>query len=135
MKNLSIRISLFYCSNSLSHKEISEISNHLENVKLNLIGLPCAGKVDLLYLLKSIETGSDGVIVSTCKFGECKYLQGNYRAQKRAESVDDLVAETGYKKGHIKFLSIDSGNKIETLINGINDLAGVLRMELSEVQD
>lgn len=135
MKNQPTRISLFYCSNSLTSEEISTINKRLNGVKLSLISLPCSGKVSLLYLLKSIETGADGVLLATCRFGECKYMQGNYRAQKRVEYVDELLEETGYRRGRIKFITLDDKNKTDTLLKSINELADTLKLELNEVQD
>ncbi len=135
MKNQDTRISLFYCSNSLSEEEITSINDRLEDVKLSLVSLPCSGKVNLLYLLKAIETGSVGVILATCKFGECKYLQGNYRAQKRVESVDELLSETGFKRGRVKFINLGEESKVDTMLKTIYDLAKALRVELNEVQE
>lgn len=132
MKNKPAEISLFYCSNSLSADEIASFSEKKKDVKINFISLPCSGKVNLLYLLKAIETGSDGVLLVSCKMGECKYLQGNFRAKKRIESVDDLLFETGFGKGRARFLSLEANSKVETLRTAITDFAETLKLE--EVQ-
>jgi coenzyme F420-reducing hydrogenase delta subunit len=107
MKDLSIKITLFYCSNSISAEEISNCTALLEDIELNTISLPCSGKMNLLYLLKTIETGSEGAVLMTCKFGECKFVQGNFRAHKRVESVDDLIFETGIGRGHVRCIQIE----------------------------
>jgi F420-non-reducing hydrogenase iron-sulfur subunit len=135
MKNQAMRISLFYCSNSLQKDELDFLSSKTKDVKISSVSLPCSGKVNLLYLLKSIETGSDGVLLVTCKFGECKYLQGNYRAQKRIEFVDDLLFETGFGSKHVKFVSLEEANKMDTLLSAINELAETFRFEIQEVQE
>jgi coenzyme F420-reducing hydrogenase delta subunit len=121
MKNQSLRLSLFYCSNSLSAEEISSCSDRIKDVKINFISLPCSGKVSLIYLLKAIETGSDGIMLVTCKIGECKYLQGNLRAQKRMEAVDELLHESGLGKGHVKFVQQEGVNKADSIVNEINN--------------
>ena len=90
MKDQSKQISLFYCSNSLQEEDLSILCSKIKDIKIISIGLPCSGKVNLLYLLKAVETGSDGVLVVSCKFSDCKYLQGNYRARKRIEFIDEL---------------------------------------------
>jgi coenzyme F420-reducing hydrogenase delta subunit len=121
MNNQIINISLFYCSNSFSTEEIHYCATKIENVKLNAISLPCSGRVNLLYLLKAIETGSDGVILLTCKIGECKYLQGNLRAQKRIDAIDDLLDEAGFGRGCIKCVHLQEGNKVDTLVDEISN--------------
>jgi coenzyme F420-reducing hydrogenase delta subunit len=133
MKNTSIIISLFYCANSISPEDIDLINDRPDGVKIKTISLPCSGKASLLYLLKAIETDSDGVILVTCKPGECKYLQGNYRAQKRIEYVDELLAETGLGRGYVKCVSLEEADKLPVLQSVINDLLKTIRLELKEV--
>ena len=133
MENQSIRISLFYCSNSLQENELNFIQSKLKDIKINSISLPCAGKVNLLYLLKAVETGSDGVLMISCKLGECKYLQGNYRAQKRLNFIDELLCETGFSKGHVMFIDPEEGDKINTIVLTINHMAESFRIEFQEM--
>lgn len=122
MNNQLINISLFYCSNSLSPEEVHSCAYKVEDVQINAISLPCSGRVNLLYLLKAIETGADGVILMTCPLGECTYVQGNLRAQKRTEAVDNLLEETGFGSGCIKCVPLQEGNKMESVINEIKAL-------------
>jgi coenzyme F420-reducing hydrogenase delta subunit len=127
MKNLSLPVTLFYCSNSLSAEEIQYCNSKIDNVLLKTISLPCSGKVNLLYLLKAIETGAEGVMLVTCNTGECKYLQGNIRAKKRIEAVDDLLDETGYGRGCIKCVHLQDEHKLDILVNEINAFIKQLR--------
>jgi coenzyme F420-reducing hydrogenase delta subunit len=134
MKNQVVRIAMFYCSNSLQQDELGFLGSKAKDVKINHISLPCAGKVNLLYLLKAFETGSDGVLLVSCKLGECKYLQGNFRAQKRVGYVDSLLSEIGFDRRCIRFVSLEEDNKTDILLSAINELAEALRVELQEVQ-
>jgi coenzyme F420-reducing hydrogenase delta subunit len=127
MMNRIINISLFYCSNSYSAEAINLCASKIEYVQLNAISLPCSGRASLLYLLKAIETGSDGVILLTCAIGKCKYIQGNLRAQKRIEAVDNLLDETGFGRGCIKCVTLQDGDKTETLVNEISILSNHLK--------
>ena len=132
MKNQDVRISIFYCSNTLQQNELDFLCSTAEGVKINSVSLPCSGKVNLLYLLKSIEMGSDGVLLVTCKLGECKYLQGNFRAQKRVAYVDKLLVEIGFEERHVRFVSLEADNNKDMLLSAINELAETLRLELQE---
>jgi coenzyme F420-reducing hydrogenase delta subunit len=133
MKKQLIQISLFYCTNSLQKDEIDHVAERNKDIKISSISLPCLGKVNLLYLLKAIETGSDGILLVSCKLGDCSYLQGNFRALKRVGYVDDLLAETGFGRGHVKFVSLEKDQKMEILLSAINHLAETLKVELREV--
>ena len=135
MKIRLIKISLYYCSNSISTEEISYCTSKVNDVEIKTINLPCSGKVNLLYLLKTIETGSDGAVLMTCKFGECRFIQGNFRAQKRIEAIDDLLEETGLGRGHVKFIQLEDNNKTDFIINEINNYSKQLSKELKIVEE
>jgi coenzyme F420-reducing hydrogenase delta subunit len=134
MKNRGLHISVFYCSNSLAQDALDFLSSNMEGIIINNVSLPCSGKLNLLYILKSIEMGSDGVMLVTCKSGECKYLQGNFRAQKRIGYVNSLLSEIGFEQRRVLVVSLEEANNKQTLLSAINELAKNLRLELHESQ-
>jgi len=100
-----MNIYIFYCSNCLDTNALRKCleikGNGTADDQIKTVSLPCSGKVDLLYLLKAFEKGSDGVLLVTCKHGECNFLEGNLRARKRAEAVDSMLEEIGLGKGRM----------------------------------
>jgi coenzyme F420-reducing hydrogenase delta subunit len=118
MKNLALKIYLFYCSNSLDALELSQCRDELKDHKLKVISLPCSGKVDVPYLVKAFETGADGVVIVTCELGQCRHLEGNIRAEKRAEAVDKLLEEIGAGTSRITAIHVKEG-RIEQTISKI----------------
>ena len=62
---------------------------------IKIVKLPCTGKIDVLYLLKSFQSGADGVYVAGCMEGDCHYLTGNLRARKRVEYAQKILDEVG----------------------------------------
>ena len=119
MNNQSLKVYLFYCSSSFDTVEpVLRYSEHEDELKA--IPLPCSGKIDILYLTKAFETGADGVAIVTCKQGECRYLEGNLRARKRAEAVDALLEEIGLGKGRIVIIQMKDGG-IEQVIREVED--------------
>jgi len=115
MKNRALKIYLFYCSNSLDQKELSQCRDVLKDHQLKAIGLPCSGKVDVPYLVKAFETGADGVVIVTCELGQCRHLEGNMRAEKRAEAVDSLLEEIGAGTGLIAAIHVKEGRIEQTV--------------------
>jgi len=106
--NNKIKIHLFCCSTSFEPAELAQ-GNNGHGDELKIIPLPCSGKIDILYLTKAFETGADGVAVITCKKGECQFLEGNLRAEKRVEAVDALLEEIGLGKGRMVIMQIGEG--------------------------
>jgi len=129
------KISIFYCANSLSPEEIQKCASWVVNVQINAISLPCSGRVNLLYLLKAIETGADGVLLLTCPIGECTYVQGNLRAQKRIEAVDDLLVEAGLARGCIKCVPLQETNKVGMVLNEISILSKYLKTQSQLIKE
>jgi coenzyme F420-reducing hydrogenase delta subunit len=129
MKNQLIKISLFHCSNSISPEEINQIGSQLGQCELNTISVPCSGKIATEYILKSIETGSDTAILAGCMTGECKLLQGNLRARKRIDAVNNLLDETGMGNDCVWFVQIDNKNKSE---NRVSELTSCIRQIIKE---
>ena len=115
MNNTALKIYLFYCSNSLDENELSQCRDELKNHQLKIISLPCSGKADIPYLVKAFETGADGVVIVTCELGQCRHLEGNMRAEKRAEAVDKLLEEIGAGTGRITAIHVKEGQTEETV--------------------
>jgi len=103
-----LKIDLFCCSSSFDPSELSH-GNNGQGVEIRVIPLPCSGKIDILYLTKAFETGADGVAVITCKKGDCRYLEGNLRAQRRVRAVDALLEEIGLGRGRMVMIELGEG--------------------------
>jgi coenzyme F420-reducing hydrogenase delta subunit len=82
-------------------------SRQIDEIKV--ISLPCSGKLDILYLTKAFDTGADGAAIMVCKEGECRYMEGNLRARKRAQAIDELLGEAGLGKGRVRVIQMDEG--------------------------
>ena len=125
MNNQSLKVYLFYCSSSFDMAEpVLRYSEYEDELKA--IPLPCSGKMDILYLTKAFETGADGVAIITCKQGECRYLEGDLRARKRAEAVDALLEEIGLGKGRIVIIQMkDEG--VEQVIREVEDFLAKIK--------
>ena len=70
---------------------------------IRIIRVLCTGKVEVLHILKAFEAGADGVVVIGCKFGECYFKEGNFRAAKKVERVHSLIEEVGLEGERVKF--------------------------------
>jgi len=121
-------IHLFYCANSLTDPELQELETQLDRDGLKTLSLPCSGKATIQYLLKAFEKGADGVVLCTCPDSQCKHLEGNLRASKRAEAVEGLLDEIGFGKGCVVVVAKERGQG-EPLIDAVQRL----QTKLSEV--
>jgi F420-non-reducing hydrogenase iron-sulfur subunit len=96
-----MKLYVFYCSNSLEKEELNPFRQTLQGDEIKAISLPCSGKLDIPYLIKAFETGAQGAAVVMCERDECRHLEGNMRAEKRAEAVESLLQEIGLGAGRV----------------------------------
>lgn len=90
--------------------------------KVDLIKLPCAGRVDLLHLLKALERGADGVIVIACPPESCQSVRGNLRAGKRVEMAKKLLQEAGWEPERVAigYVAANAGNRFVEAIRAFS---------------
>ena len=125
MGKKTLKIYIFYCSaGSAIGESIESYSEKTSDLKA--IPLPCSGKIDIPYLMKAFETGADGVAVVICKPSECRFLEGDLRARKRAEAVDILLDETGLGKGRIAIMQ-PKDDGMEQVIKEIKDFRAKIK--------
>jgi len=46
-------------------------------------------------VMDTLSKGADGVIICGCHPGDCHYLEGNLKAQKRAEAISLMLEDFG----------------------------------------
>jgi F420-non-reducing hydrogenase iron-sulfur subunit len=109
MNHRNLKIHVFYCSNGLDPDQLERGVSNADGIEVKMISLPCSGKIDIPYLIKAFETGADGAVIVTCKQSECQHLEGNLRAQKRAEAVESLLEEIGLGKGRMAVIMLKEG--------------------------
>jgi coenzyme F420-reducing hydrogenase delta subunit/Pyruvate/2-oxoacid:ferredoxin oxidoreductase delta subunit len=103
-KGESARLVAFCCENSAfdSARLASLIGLPLPN-GLELVRVPCAGRVDVHYLLKALETGADGVMIIGCHHESCKSITGSSLAKKRIEMIRNALGDLGLEKERLFF--------------------------------
>ena len=87
-----------------------------ENVEM--VRVPCAGRIETIYLLKALEKGADGVLIFACYEENCQYLRGNLRAKSRLFYARQMLGKIGVEKERLEIchLATNCGVKFaETL--------------------
>jgi coenzyme F420-reducing hydrogenase delta subunit len=95
---------------------------------IRIVRLMCTGRVDPLFIMKAFMDGADGVLVSGCHFGDCHYLEGNYKSAKRMFLLKTVLKDLGIedKRLRMTFVSASEGAKwakvVEDVVKTINTL-------------
>lgn len=126
MNGRVLKTYVFFCSNNVDEDRLVNCCRGLENNTVKTIGLPCSGKLDIPYLMKAFESGADGVVIVTCAKDECRHLEGNLRARKRAAAVESLLEEIGVDAGRMAIVECGK-NGVEQAIVEIKQFFGKVR--------
>ena len=85
---------------------------------VEIVRVPCAGRIETIYLLKALEKGADGVLIFACHEENCQFLQGNLRIRGRLSYAHRILEKIGLEKERLEIchLATISGAKLtETL--------------------
>ena len=85
---------------------------------LRLVQVPCAGKIDLQYILDAFVKGADGVLVMACHPGNCKSERGNTYAGWRVEDAQRIMTGAGLDADRLRFatLAANMGSDFRTIV-------------------
>ncbi len=87
------------------------------------IRVPCSGRVNPLFILRALQNGADGVLVSGCHPGDCHYLSGNYSARRKFAIFSNLLDYIGIEKGrvHFSWVSAAEAGRFAELITEVTE--------------
>ena len=77
---------------------------------IRVVRVPCTGKVDVLYILHSLEKGADGVYLVGCLEGGCHYNNGNLKARKRVEQAQNILETIGIEGERVQMYNLSSSD-------------------------
>ena len=95
---------------------------------IRAVRVMCTGRVDPLFIMKAFQDGADGVLVSGCHFGDCHYLEGNYKCAKRMFLVKNVLKNIGLNDNRLRmtFVSASGGAKwgvvMEDVVKTVKEL-------------
>ncbi|MFX0018775.1 MAG: FAD-dependent oxidoreductase [Promethearchaeota archaeon] len=95
-----------------------------------IIKVPCTGRIDTEFILKSFEFGFDGVMVIGCRIDACRYIDGIQKVQKKVKLLKKILSPRLSRRIIIKNLNAVEGSKFTNTINKFyNILTEEIRFE------
>jgi coenzyme F420-reducing hydrogenase delta subunit len=83
----------------------------------------CSGRINPLFIVKSLQEGADGVLVSGCHPGDCHYSEGNYFARRRFAVMRSLLEYVGIdpRRVRMSWVSASEGGKFAEIIKQMTE--------------
>ena len=113
------RIVGFLCNwCSYAGADLAGVSRIQYPPNLRVIRVMCSGRVDPAFILEAFISGADGVLLSGCHPGDCHYIAGNYKAQRRGILLKKLLEQFGLEpqRLRIEFVSASEGAKFAAVV-------------------
>jgi F420-non-reducing hydrogenase iron-sulfur subunit len=90
---------------------------------VRMVRLPCTGRISPMFILKALQKGADGILISGCHPGDCHFTHGNYHARRRWMVFRSLLDFIGIPTTRVKYswISAAEGVKFAELINTITE--------------
>lgn len=116
------RIAAFLCHwCSYAGADLAGISRLQYPPNIRIIRVPCSGSVSPVYILKALQEGADGVLVSGCHPGDCHYIAGNLLGRRKFALLSNLLDYVGVEPGRVHFawVSAAEGQRFADLIKEV----------------
>lgn len=85
---------------------------------IRIIKVMCSGRVNPQFVLKALQEGADGVLVSGCHPGDCHYIEGNYHAKRKLSLLRGLMEFVGVEaeRFQVSWVSASEGQKFSEVV-------------------
>lgn len=90
---------------------------------IRTIRIPCTGRLNPLLVIKALDRGADGILVSGCHPGDCHYIDGNYYARRRFTMLKELLEFSGVEPERLNFTwcSAAEGRRFAKIVKQVVD--------------
>jgi len=114
-----------FCCNWCTYTgaDLAGISRIQYPPNVRVIRVPCSGRVNPFYIVKALQEGADGVLVSGCHPGECHYITGNLTAKRKFAMLKNFLAYIGIDPDRTMFswVSASEGERFAQLITKVTE--------------
>jgi len=87
------------------------------NPNIFIVKVPCTGRVDTNFIIKSFEKGFDGVIVIGCNEYACRYIDGVERIENKIKLLKKILGQKYGNRVILEHMNAVEGNKFAEIVN------------------
>lgn len=120
VENWEPRIIAFFCNwCTYTAADLAGVSRLKYEPNTRVIRVMCSGRIDPQFVLAAFAHGADGVLIGGCHPNDCHYLEGNYKALRRARLMRRLLSDMGIEEERfrLEWISAAEGEKLREVVN------------------
>ncbi len=121
-KSWQPKIVAFLCNwCSYAGADLAGVSRIQYPPNIRIIRVPCSGRINPMFILKALQHGADGVLVSGCHPGDCHYISGNLVARRKFALLKEFLEYMGVEPGRVSFswVSAAEGEKFSKVVTEV----------------
>jgi len=114
---------LAFCCNWCSYAgaDLAGTSRLQYPTNVRIIRVMCSGMVHPNLVIDSLTKGADGVVICGCHPGDCHYLEGNLKAEMRAEAISLMLEDFGLEQERfrLEWVSASEGGRFAEVMRDV----------------
>ena len=90
---------------------------------VRIIRVMCSGMVHPNIVIDALTKGADGVLMCGCHPGDCHYLEGNLKAEARAEAIKLMLQDFGIEEERfrLEWVSASEGARFAQVVTEMTE--------------
>jgi F420-non-reducing hydrogenase iron-sulfur subunit len=98
---------------SYTGADLAGVSRLQYPTNVRLIRVMCSGMVHPNLVIDALTKGADGVLIGGCHPGDCHYIDGNLKTERRAEAIKLMLQDFGIEEERfrLEWVSASEGPK------------------------
>lgn len=100
-----------FCCNWCSYAgaDLAGTSRYEYPPNIRLIRVMCTQMIPPWLVVDALTKGADGVLITGCHIGDCHYVDGNLKAQRRVEALGVMLQDMGLEPERLKLEWVSAG--------------------------
>jgi coenzyme F420-reducing hydrogenase delta subunit len=97
----------------------------------------CSARISINHILEAFKAGADGVLVTGCHLGDCHYLTGNFKTQRRVKLAKEILKNIGIdpERLQLSWCSASEGNIFAKIVKDFTEkIKSINIMEAQKVE-
>jgi F420-non-reducing hydrogenase iron-sulfur subunit len=114
-----------FCCNWCSYAgaDLAGVSRTQYPPNIRIIRVMCSGMVHPNFVIDALTKGADGVLMCGCHPGDCHYLEGNLKAEARADAIKLMLQDYGMEEERfrLEWVSASEGGRFAQVVTEMVD--------------
>ena len=124
MAEFKPKIIAFLCNwCSYAGADLAGVSRIQYPPSIRVVRVMCSGRLNPAFIFDAFKNGADGVLVAGCHPGDCHYIAGNYKAQRRILLLKKVLEGFGIEPERLRleWVSASEGDKFARIVQDMTD--------------